>query len=538
MTAVALRSRLRVCFAGAAVVTAALVADFAREDRESRSALVTRGHDAGLTGRHLAEAAAAIRREHDPFERQIVLARVLFAMRETPGAARLQPRLGRLDASEALAREALAGLPASWEAASLLGSARFESLQLRRDTRLFSQAERWEIPLFAAVARSSGSPLVERLLAAAYLEVWPAMSEGRRSQAAETLRRSFTQGPFVTRHLESWVKVAGSYDLAAELLPQTAQIARSLSTLALRRGESRVAERFAQLARSRLLDEMRTRIAAALKPGSERWRSAELLQAIEEAPFGLDFALLVGQAIEQADLSMASPRFSEAAERWLLWAEPLCLLHECPFGAEATRRLNAAAATRLGSPNTAFQHLAAGDTAKAAALARRAGALRSDDWTPYLLLLAKRQLDGGDAASALRTLASVREGMQFRSTHRRLLERARGGERGRAGTGVSPAEPGAANLWGAGEWRMPGFSSELELVTDRAADGIRIEFEQPANRRYLVHIELDGEVVRSIVVEHLARQLDLTLPVAPGPHLLRLTPNEGRPPLVRHARLV
>ena len=508
---------LRSLLAVAALHGGAGVVASARQAARDREALVNQAAELGLRGRALVEVTAAIRREADRSEGRIALARTLFAVRDRSNLGTREMRLKRLAAAELLALDALRGQPASWEASSLLGSVRFESRQLRQDTRLFSAINEWERPLFAAVARAGGSPVVERVLAAAYVEVWPAMAPSRRDQASELLRRMFRDRRFFVQNFERWIEINSSFDRAAELLPNDSATASRMVELALRKGRAKEAVRYYEDLRSRLLTELDGGIRYTLG-GQEPSRSNYLSSVLENAPLGTDFAPLVETAIPAAAPYGRGPWFAEAAARWLLWAEPLCLVNDCPLDPPTVSALLTSAAALVGTPSAAFAALASGKPAKAGQLARRATPAWSADWSSYLLLSAKLRLEAGDAAAARELLAQVHRSATRRPTYARLAQLAGAP----APRGASTAgDPLARDAWGPADWRRDAQSIEIEIGVDRAASAVSIALRGPTGQLFLLEAELDGRVGPVIWIAGNSPRIEVPLAIEPGIHLLR-----------------
>jgi hypothetical protein len=507
----------------AALAGAGELLRLARDDRRDVAALVASAAELGVTDPVLAEFSQAVRRESDPFERRLALARMLFRRSSRyRGPAEVELRVARLDATARLAAESLEGLPASWEAANLLGAARFESRKLRHDTRLFSAAAEWELPLSAAVARASGSPMVERFLAAAYLEVWPAMSASRRRQATETLRRSFADKRFDLQYFDDWIRIAGSYDRAQEILPQDAATALRLADHAVRSGRETEAIRYQGLARERQLDDLSAKLDEALG-ALEPDRSRQLWQVIESSPLGLDFAPLVARALEESSPNATGLGFDVTAKRWLDWSEPLCLVTDCPLPAAALESL-AAAGDSTGNSHAAFAALVAGDTARADRLARRADDPSSVEWLSFGLLDAQRRLANGDRVGALDRLRRLHRSARARPVYARLLRDTDGAARITAPSGDDLL---ARERWNEGEWRSLGPAAELEIGIARPAAAIRLQFQRRVPTSTLLQLELDGRLAPPVLVAKRDTFVVLPIALSPGLHLLRLNALKG-----------
>jgi hypothetical protein len=505
--------RFRPVAAVGALTAAALVALTAASDRRDRDRLVTKAVELGLRGTPFVEAATAIRREHDAGERRLALARALFVARPVAPGDTLAERIARLDTAESLAVETLELLPASWEASSLLGASRFESRRLRRDTRLFTAASDWERPLLAAVSRASGSPIVEHQLATAYIEVWPAMAESRRFQASTLLRRMFEDRRFFVRKVARWVEVNRSYEEAAELLPQDVATASRLVELAYSRGQAQEVVRWSWETRGRLAKELESGIEHARSDGGA-WTGPYLMSVVGRAPVGVDFARLIDRAVPGIRSDTSGLGYTEAAAKWLQWAEPLCLVKDCPLAPHTITTLLTAAAAHVGSPSAAFARLAAGKPVSAEQLAQRAGGAWSEDWASYFLLRAKNSLASGDLAAARSALSNVHPNATRRPMYLDLARRC----------GITPPPAGALarEVWDNSDWRRDDRLLELELGLGSAAQGLHLAFRRPVRKPFLLEVELDGNLEQLLWVEAGARGLEIPLALEPGIAYLRL----------------
>ena len=488
------------------------------------------------------ELARALAREADPGERRLVLARAALVAATSPSAAERaapDPELtrARLDAAAGLAREALALLPASAEAPRLLGVATALDELVRRDPRLLTDPDAWERPLAVAAERAPEDAATERALAAVYVEIWPGLGGERRRRAEKVLRRAFEDPDFRRRAFDRWLEVAGSIDRAEELLPDDSDTWSRLERAAVKRGELGRAAALDQRARRALEDELGEQLDAALAAlraqpdarGDAAARAAvdHLLAA---APPDLRYAGVVERALARRPAGPGSPELVRAAERWLAWARPLCVVTTtgCPLSAAAFGRLSGLAGGALSSESAAFAALAGGDRARAELLARRSDSLWSESWAPYLMLAARQRLEAGDTAGARAALAQVERPEQRRLAWRRLAKRA-----GVAGGGsASPAavEATAAERWEPTEWRFERGVPELAFEAARPAAGLAVALAHPLPRPTLLVAEWDGRGRAPVTLAAGTATLRLAGPVAAGPHLLRLTVITGAAP--------
>ncbi|GMU65520.1 MAG: hypothetical protein AMXMBFR36_17940 [Acidobacteriota bacterium] len=503
-----------VLLAAATVAIAGTVArgrDLARLEAKA-AAVGLAVEDGGALDRALTSA-------EDPAERRLALARALLAAAVRPeNAAAAERTAERLAAAGELARAALDGQPASAEAAEIAGAALALEWLARRDQRLLTERERWRAWLDAAANRRPASPSARAARAAAELEILPALAGDELAAAERRLAEAFAEPDFLRRAYPRWLELAGSVEAAARLLPDRAEAWALLQQSAIARGELESAGRLRERARAARRRELAAELDA-LAASPRALPPRELDRALAELPLGLDFAPLVERAMTLRPAGPGGEELARAAARWIEWAEPLCLLGDCPLAAGALGRL--AGAHGLAPELAAFAALAAGDEVRAGRLARRADARWSEEWGPFLLLEARRALDAGNAADARERLGRVHRSARSSLAGRRLA---------RALGGAGALEATAAVRWEPSEWTWTRGRPALALDAGHAAPGLAIGLARPARRATLVGVEWDGRPLPAIPVEAGAEAIELEIAVTPGPHLLRLEVVAGESP--------
>jgi hypothetical protein len=480
------------------------------------------------------ELARALAREADPGERRLVLARAALVAATSPagGAPDVALLLARLDAAAEFAREALVRLPASADAPRLLGVATALSRLAHRDPRLLTEPAAWERPLEVARERAPDAEATERALAAVYVEIWPGLAGERRRRAESVLRAAFEDPDFRRRAFDRWLEVAGSIDRAEELLPDDSDTWSRLERAAVREGDLTRAAALHERGRQALDNELEDQLEEALaraRTATEGRGDAEARAAIDRllaaAPPDLRFAPWVERALARRPAGPGGPEIARAAERWLDWARPLCLVAGCPLSPAAFERLSGLAGAALPSETAAFAALAGGDRARAELLARRSDSLWSESWAPYLLLSARQRLEADDTAGARAALAEVQRPERRRLAWRRLARRA-----GMAPAGPEAETATAAESWQPTEWRYERGVPGLAFEAARPAAGLAIALTRPLPRPTLLVAEWDGRARAPLALAAGTRTLSLAGPVAPGAHLLRLTVLTGAAP--------
>ncbi|HSM15138.1 MAG TPA: hypothetical protein VLA66_13805, partial [Thermoanaerobaculia bacterium] len=417
-------------------------------------------------------------------------------------------------------------LPASAEAPRLIGAALALDRLARRDQALLTGVADWERPLELARARAPSSAASERVLAAAYLEIWPGLDGDRRERATRVLRTAFEEPGFRQRAFDRWLALAGSIDAATALLPDLPDVWARLLRAAADGGDL---ERAAQLAvreqdaLERSLGEQLERAEQlAGKPGGDLAARGEIDRLLELAPPDLRFAPLVGRALASRPAGPAGPSLARAARRWLVWARPLVLLGFEPLPPAALGRLAGAVGAGLPAEEAAWAALASGDRPRAELLARRSDALWSEAWAPYLVLDARARLAAGERSEARALLEQVHRNARRWPSWRQLARAA----------GLAPPPPAAREPagWQPTHWQVEARVPRLAFELAAPARGLRLGLATPLAQPTLLVAELDGRSRRPIALEAGATEIRLPFPLEPGAHLLRISVRTGSAP--------
>ncbi len=495
----------------------------------AQSALAAEARAHGLAGPELAEITTRMRREGDPLAARLVLAARLFdlevASREPGSPASAE----RLLATRELAREALREAPASWQAAMLLGATVSLERSRNRDARLYSLARDWERPLVVAGELAPAELQPRRLLAAAYLEVWPALTTEKRVKVEGLLREAFLEPHTFDRLYGPWVAIAGSLERAATLLPDRPLTFKRLAATAFERKSWSEYAALSARHREGLLKSLERDLAAAGKavdggnlPSARRHYSTVLA----EAPVDAASVELVERALARLPPGPASESQVRAADAWLAWAQPLCLVRTCPLSPAAMGRLASLAGTALSGDDAAFATLAAENRNRADLLERRSDELWSEAWAPFVTLKAKQQAARQEIAAARETLLTAHRSFRVRLAWRVLAERI-------AAVGVVAGPPLSRDLWEASDWWFERGASRLDLLPSRAASALWLDFPKPVSggaggAGALLEIQWDGRALLPLALA--AGEASLRLPVAvmaSEPHLLEVRVRDG-----------
>lgn len=526
---------LRICMVLAAIGLATLaLADqlsWSRAQEQLDRILTASG-----TGSGDVDLVERMKREPDVERAKIVLARGLFAAALDPRGNAASAEVGagseagatgrRLETAADLARQALAKRPAAWDAAMVAGGATYFARSRARDRRLITNADDWERPMHAALDLAPGHPEPERLLALADLEVWFALSETRRDEARGLVARGLADPATFDRLIEPWLAVAPDLETAFALVPWTARAWERLEEIFARRGDWAHYAEAANRHDRALSAELAHRLADAekhLAAGDAAGARPLFLAVAAGAPPDRSFSALFARALEQCPPGPIEHQWSSAFGRWLDWALDRALAGDVTLPKVTVARL-ARAGEDLEPSRAAEAELVAGELERAEVYERRAGALWSEDWAPYLVLKAELLTDRGDLSAAREALAQVHRAWQRSpALWRARLRLARAAEdvAGAKAAGAALAEL-AADSWPATAWRWHEGSARLELVAARPGTGFDIALDQVPDQGAALELHWDGARAAVLPVEAGDEQVHLPIVVAPGPHLLEL----------------
>lgn len=330
------RAALALAGIGLAAVSAAQLVAY----RAGQRSLVELARETGLLAQDLG-LLEAISREPDPWRARLRLARTLVASVTAEPPPEPAILLRRLETARGLAFGVSLARPASWEAAMTRGASTYLEWSRRRDRRLLSRPEEWEGPLLRSLELAPGRPEPARFLAAAYLELWPALSRGKKESARGLLAGALGHRPTFEALIEPWVRTAGDYTEVFSAMPaapwaweRLQQIAAADTDwpgyIAARRRWYAALE--AQMRRD--LVEAEARLA-----GGDTERAQLMFLSLLQAPPRRRFLPQIESALAQAPPGPASPSLAPAFRSWLDWSLDLCLWRRCPMPEPVLRRL-------------------------------------------------------------------------------------------------------------------------------------------------------------------------------------------------------
>jgi len=479
----------------------------------------------------------------------------------------------RLAETARLAGGALAERPAAWDAAMVMGAATYLSWSLSHDPRLFTAAPAWEEPLEAAVSLAPGRDEAARLLAGAYLELWPALSPARRARERQLLAVVFADPAAFAGLIGHWLATAPTREEAFAVVPPTPEAWAQLQQIYAQQGDwdgfCAARERW-DLA---LQESLARRLAAAEERRASSDSRALFLEVATEARTGRRYLDLLTGALEGCPPGSVDHRTAERLEKHLVWSLERCRLDRCPLSPRAMRRL-AGFCRDLDPRIDAMAALVTGDQPRAEVLERTYATAWTDDWAPYRLLKAKLLAEhpehdaradreerdlatGSRAGGADRVggagLANLGKGQEIAAALAALPPswkqrpsywqvRAAAARLAADTAGEAAATHELARLtardWPPTAWTFHDGVPRLELLAAAAAPGLELAIGQAPARGAAVEVRLDDSILGTFPVAP-GTVLRLDGPLAPGLHLLEVESVAGGavlPDTVRLAR--
>lgn len=446
---------------------------------------------------------APLDREPDPERVMLRAARAVLTAELDPARSRgLAPeRAARESAGRmAAAARASAGIlirrPASWEAAEELGAATYIDWAQAHDPRLFTRYRRWEAPLEAALRLAPARREPVRFLAAAYLEVWPALSPRKRAVARTLLAEVLRNPDDLGRFFGPWLDRAGDLQEGLSLLPADPAAWEQAAAILARRGDwdgySVARQRTVEV----LLVELERDLVTADRlrsTGSLGEARALYLKVAQRTRPEVRFQPLLEQALERCPPGPVDAQTAAQLAPHLDQALDRCRWAGCQMEPAALKRLSRFVSGQEPSQE-ALAALYSGDLARAGLYERRAQGLGSASWAPYLLAKARVLAARDRADEAREALSLVHLSWQRRPFYwQAAAEVARaGGDTAALNQAQGQLAALARRSWPAGEWLWSRGTARLEMVTAAPASGLHIAFDSLPAGGTVVELRLDG----------------------------------------------
>jgi hypothetical protein len=474
-----------------------------------------------------------VRRETDLDRTAAGIARLLVFSEIGLGeseTAPVNPELSqsRIELVRDLGAASLRERPTMESAAVAVGAANYLLLRRAEDRRLVAQPSLWETPLeLARVLRQRGDG--GRILAVAYLELWPYLSAEKRELARGLLADAFRDQRLFARVIEVWLDIEGDRDSALEVVPDRVTSWTFLERLY---GSRRDWEAFAYVV-DRKDQAVRREAERTLERAALLRRRGQVGRAREEY-VGLliqleptrENALYIERALAQAPATPPlGARRQVYIRGWLEWAVALCRSSGCPLTPQAIARLRGLAddvpepiwamAALYGERPTGQEREITADRTSPA-------------WADYNISRARQLAQNGQASAASSTLANVSAGAgPFYWLARRDVARASGDANGLELAELELARF-ARDSWPESAWttgpRVDGVK-RLDFLVARAATRLVTTLEAPQTGA-AAEIRLDGARKLLVVVEG-RKTVTIEAPLAEGMHTIEIYSRGG-----------
>jgi len=527
---------LRAALALTAITLALTAAGGYRALRTSRDAESARLERDGVS-----LDTAALGREPDPDGVRLRAARAVLAAELDPARRQGLPpeqaareSAARMAEAAATSRGVLALRPASWEAALVAGAATYLEWSQARDPRLFTAYRQWEAPLETALRLAPAKREPVRFLAAAYLEIWPALSPRKREIAHGLLTEVFRDPEELSALLSPWLDTAADRREAFSVLPDDpeawekverayaerrdlaglteARQRRERSLLSRLRRDLLRADRLSEQGDEEEARDLYLSVAGRARPEA---RYLDLLQsALQRCPPG---------PVDAATAKRLAPHLARALDR--------CLFASCDLPPATLKRL--AHFVRDQEPSqAALAALFAGDLPRAALYERRTEGLGTEPWAPYLIAKARVLAARGQADDAREALALVHLSWQGKPLYwQAQAEVARAAGDASAGARAAARLAGLTRrAWSPQDWTWHRGTARLEMMTAAPAAGLAVALDQVPANGALVELRLDGAAVGQFPVRPpaaAAAPLRVAAPLGSGLHVLELESLDG-----------
>lgn len=430
----------------------------------------------------------------------------------------------RLAEAARTAGEVLASRPASWEAAMVLGASTYLSRSLARDSSLFTSARDWEEPLQAARRLAPAKREPTRFLAAAYLEIWPALSAPKREATQGLIAEMFQEPDDLRLLLEPWLAAVDRRE-ALSVIPPDPQAWEQVQSFYAGRGDWQAFSEARQRWDQNLRQHLQKRLAQAdarLARGDARGARVLYLEVAEQVRPDNRYRDLLEAALTRCPPGPVGSQTAERLTPRLDWAVERCLLTECPLAPAALKRL-ARLAGDQALPQAALAFLVAGDLPEALSLERRSETLWSEPWAPYLIAKTRVMTERRRLPEAQDALGLVHLSWWQRPTYwmARLDYSRAAGRLGDAAKAEEKLRSFARRAWSSGDWRWGQGNARLEMLAEGAARGFEMDLLEVPEAGAVLELRLDGAAFGTFPVQP-GQRLVLNGRIPAGFHVLEI----------------
>jgi hypothetical protein len=431
--------------------------------------------------------------------------------------------VARLEETARLAGHVLAERPAAWDAAMVEGTATYLTWSQAHDGRLFTAAAAWERPLEAAIALAPGHDEAARLLATAYLEIWPALSPAKRMRERQLLASVFRDPKVFAKLIGPWLAAAPSREEAFAIVPPVPELWSTLQQVyadqAEWQGYCAARERWGQVHHAWLAQRLAD--AEQRRAGGET-RAQYLAVATEARTGGRDLDLLA-RALEDCPPGPVDRQTAERLGKQLAWSLERCRFDRCPLSQRALLRL-AGFCRDLDPHLDAMAALVTGDLPRAEALERTYATTASDLWAAFRLFKAKLLAEHGRQGPEIEAaMALVPPSWSERPSYWLAKAAAARAAADAAAEAAAARELAriAARQWPGGAWDFQGGWRRLEMLAATGASGFELAIDGAPPRGAAVEVRLDDLIAGTFPVTA-GTPLVVHTPIAAGLHLIEL----------------
>ncbi|RLE26185.1 MAG: hypothetical protein DRJ65_06060 [Acidobacteria bacterium] len=478
--------------------------------------------------------ARRLMRELDPQWARLGTARILATeSRETsvadlPNAeeitlAEMVKRLQkRLDISGNLAAQVGRERPAVWQASMWRGATTYLSWSIDRDPRLLSRRSEWELPLLRASDLAPGREQPRRFLAAAYLEIWPALTDDEIPAAKKVLSTAMGDPTYLRAFIGPWLAQASDIDEAFNIIPDDPVSWSSVRSHFGRVGDYRgftKAHRVWELSVDRKLRDLLSEMERSLAGGDPSTARRIVASVVSLAPPDARYIDQVAEAMLNRPPGPGSPSEERGSKAWLKWSLEAATRGEVLMPPVVFERL-AASVNDLSEAERATALVASENLNGAENIERRREDLNTEAWAPYCLNKARLLAARGDRQGARVMLNRMHRSMRSSPAAVKVAVDLSGTD-----SGAQPwwqSVPGlASTAWSGLQWKWRDRQAWLDFVSEEPSNGLVLVLDVVPSTGAVIEIQVDFRGVWTGAVEP-DQEIELDMPMAPGAHTLRV----------------
>ncbi len=434
-------------------------------------------------------------------------------------AERLQTRL---DISGDLAAQVGRERPAVWQASMWRGATTYLSWSIDRDPRLLSRRSEWELPLLRAAELAPGRDQPRRFLAAAYLEVWPALGDDEIPAAKKILSTAMGDPMVLRAFIGPWLAQATDLDEAFTIIPDNPpswSVVRShFGRVGDYPGFTNAHNRW-ELSVEHTLKDLVNEMQRSLGGGDPSSARRIVASVVSLAPPDARYADKVAEAMLRRPPGPGSPSEARGSRAWLQWSLEAARRDEIFLPTAVFDRL-AAGINDLSEAERATARLVSGNITGAENIERRREDLNTEAWAPYCLSKARFLADQGDRQGATAMLNRMHRSLRSSPAAQKIAVELSGTD-----TETQPwwqSVPDlASTAWSGLQWKWRDRHAWLDFVLAEPGNGLILALDVVPQKGAVIEIQLDFRGVWSGAVEP-GQEIELEMPVAPGAHTLRV----------------